>query len=99
MSPMVLWDVVRAATARAGIDKLAPHDLRRTCARLCYLARRTGSDPVSARPRLHPDDRALSRMQAEAPNCRERPIGNRTRCRLARTTRGGGSFNPPCATR
>ena len=38
MSPNVLWDVVRAAAARAGIDKLAPHDLRRTCARLCHLA-------------------------------------------------------------
>src|SRR5207248_11541477 len=30
--------VVRAAAARAGIDKLAPHDLRRTCARFCHLA-------------------------------------------------------------
>src|SRR5262247_4286119 len=38
MSPKVLWDVVRAAAARAGIDKLAPHDLRRTCARVCHLA-------------------------------------------------------------
>jgi integrase len=38
MSPKVLWDVVRAAAARAGIDRLAPHDLRRTCARLCHLA-------------------------------------------------------------
>lgn len=38
MSPKVLWDVVPAAAARAGIDKLAPHDLRRTCARLCHLA-------------------------------------------------------------
>ena len=38
MSPKVLWDVVRAGAARAGIDKLAPHDLRRTCARLCHLA-------------------------------------------------------------
>jgi len=38
MSPKVLWDVVRVAAARAGIDKLAPHDLRRTCARLCHLA-------------------------------------------------------------
>jgi hypothetical protein len=35
MSPKVLWDVVRAAATRAGIDKLAPHDLRRACARLC----------------------------------------------------------------
>jgi integrase len=40
MSPKVLWDVVRAAAARAGIDRLAPHDLRRTCARLCHLAGR-----------------------------------------------------------
>jgi integrase len=38
MSPKVLWDMVRAAAARAGIDNLAPHDLRRTCARLCHLA-------------------------------------------------------------
>ena len=38
MSPKVLWDVVRAAAARVGIKKLAPHDLRRTCARLCHLA-------------------------------------------------------------
>ena len=37
MSAKVLWDVVRAAAARAGIEKLAPHDLRRTCARLCHL--------------------------------------------------------------
>ena len=34
----MLWDVVRAAAAKTGIAKLAPHDLRRTCARLCHLA-------------------------------------------------------------
>jgi len=38
MSPKVIWDVVRAAAGQAGIEKLAPHDLRRTCARLCHLA-------------------------------------------------------------
>jgi site-specific recombinase XerD len=38
MTPKVLWEVVREAAARAGIEKLAPHDLRRTCARLCRLA-------------------------------------------------------------
>jgi integrase len=37
MSPKVLWDV-RTVAARAGIERLAPHDLRRTCARLCHLA-------------------------------------------------------------
>ena len=29
MTPMVLWEVVRAAARRDGIEKLAPHDLRR----------------------------------------------------------------------
>jgi integrase len=38
MTPKVVWDVVRLAADRAGIEHLAPHDLRRTCARLCYLA-------------------------------------------------------------
>ena len=38
MTPKVIWEVVRAAALRAGIEKPSPHDLRRTCARLCYLA-------------------------------------------------------------
>ena len=38
MTPKVLWEIVREAASRAGIEKLAPHDLRRTCARLCRLA-------------------------------------------------------------
>ena len=38
MTAKVLWDVVRHAAAEADIGKLAPHDLRLTCARLCDLA-------------------------------------------------------------
>jgi integrase len=38
MTPKVIWEVVRRTALAAGIDKLAPHDLRRTCARLCHLA-------------------------------------------------------------
>ena len=39
MTPKVLWEVVKEAASRAGIERLAPHDLRRrTCARLCHLA-------------------------------------------------------------
>jgi integrase len=38
MTPKVIWEVVKKAVQAAGIEKLAPHDLRRTCARLCYLA-------------------------------------------------------------
>src|SRR6184192_1039549 len=32
------WHVVRQHAVKADIHKLAPHDLRRTCARLCYAA-------------------------------------------------------------
>jgi integrase len=38
MTPKVLWEVVKDAAAGCGIEKLAPRDLRRTCARLCHLA-------------------------------------------------------------
>ncbi len=38
MTPKVLWEIVRQAAKAAGIEKLAPHDLRRTCDRLCHLA-------------------------------------------------------------
>jgi integrase len=33
-----VWHVVKAAAKRGGLPNLAPHDLRRTCARLCHLA-------------------------------------------------------------
>jgi integrase len=34
----VVWYVVKKCAQRAGIGRLAPHDLRRTCARLCHSA-------------------------------------------------------------
>ena len=34
----VVWYVVKEAASRCGIAALAPHDLRRTCARLCHAA-------------------------------------------------------------
>ena len=37
MSPKVLWNRP-GGVGVLGIDELAPHDLRRTCARLCHLA-------------------------------------------------------------
>ena len=37
MTPKELWKIVMVAAARAEIPKLAPHDLRRTCAKLCHL--------------------------------------------------------------
>jgi integrase len=38
MTPKVIWEMVRRSARQAGIANLAPHDLRRTCARLCHLA-------------------------------------------------------------
>jgi site-specific recombinase XerD len=36
ISQNVVWYVVRACCARAGLEHIAPHDLRRTCAKLCH---------------------------------------------------------------
>jgi integrase len=38
ISEKVVWWVVRQCAKKAAIDKVAPHDLRRTCARLCHSA-------------------------------------------------------------
>ena len=34
----VVWHAVRKHAKACGIEKLAPHDLRRSCARLCHAA-------------------------------------------------------------
>ena len=38
LTPKAIWHIVKAAAKRADIKNLAPHDLRRSCARLCHLA-------------------------------------------------------------
>jgi site-specific recombinase XerD len=38
ITPKAIWHIVKGAAQRAAIKTLAPHDLRRTCARLCHLA-------------------------------------------------------------
>ena len=38
MTEKVVWHVVKQYAAKVGIIKLAPHDLRRSCARLCHSA-------------------------------------------------------------
>jgi integrase len=37
-TPKAIWHIVKATAKRANIKNLAPHDLRRTCTRLCHLA-------------------------------------------------------------
>ena len=38
MTQNVVWYAVKGCAKRAGIDRLAPHDLRRSCARWCHVA-------------------------------------------------------------
>jgi len=38
LTEKAVWHVVREYARKAGIEKLAPHDSRRTCARLCHAA-------------------------------------------------------------
>ena len=37
-SPKVIWGVVKAGCSKCGLENVAPHDLRRTCARLCHVS-------------------------------------------------------------
>jgi integrase len=68
MTPKVLWEIVKRAAEAAGIDKLAPHDLPRTCARLCHLAGgELVPNSIPPRSRIHPDNGTLPRLQTEAP--------------------------------
>jgi len=36
MTEKSVWHIVKESANAIGLDKLAPHDLRRTCARLCH---------------------------------------------------------------
>jgi site-specific recombinase XerD len=38
MTEKAVWHIVRDSAKRIGLEKLAPHDLRRTCARLCHAS-------------------------------------------------------------
>jgi site-specific recombinase XerD len=38
MTERVVWHVVKHYAAQLGLARIAPHDLRRSCARLCHAA-------------------------------------------------------------
>ena len=38
MTERVVWHVVKENAAKLNLAKFAPHDLRRSCARLCHAA-------------------------------------------------------------
>jgi integrase len=38
MTEKAVWHIVKDSAKRIGLEKLVPHDVRRTCARLCHAA-------------------------------------------------------------
>ena len=38
MTAKAVWHIVKESARSIGVSKLAPHDLRRTCARLCHVS-------------------------------------------------------------
>ena len=62
ISENVIWYVVRRCAQRIQLDHLAPHDLRRTCAKLCHM---NGTDPVPSWACFSVDDRTVFGLQAK----------------------------------
>ena len=73
ISESVVWYVVRNCAKRLEIDHLVPHDLRRTCTKLCHV---NGVELEQIQFLLGhasgPDDRALLGLQAESGRTGER---------------------------
>lgn len=78
ISENVVWYVVRRCCQRAGLEHIAPHDLRRTCAKLCQTVplkrRRTRTDSIPPRACVGFDHRTLSWLQTEPRPSRERSL-------------------------
>jgi len=97
MTPKVLWEVVKDAAGQAGIEKLAPYDLRRTCARLCHLAGAENSTRFSS---CWDTSRSKRRSDtSDASNdCVARSMTNSESSPLNRSDRRRGGFDRPLPT-
>ncbi len=70
ITPKAIWHIVKAAAGRVGIQKLAPHDLRRSCARLCHQAGgKLEQIQFSSRPCVDPNHGAISWLETEIAKC------------------------------
>jgi integrase len=76
-----VWEMLHVYAAEIGIPGIAPHDLRRTCAKLCRAA---GGEleqiQMLPRARLGPDDRALLGDEAGSRPRAERCDSARSAC-------------------
>ncbi len=71
----LVWHVVKEFVPRIGNDRIAPHDLRRTCARLCRAA--GGELELPPWPYIGANDGTISRLHTT--NCRRRERQDRNR--------------------
>jgi hypothetical protein len=77
-SERMIWHIVTKYARQTGlVDHFAPHDVRRTCAKLCRAAGGDLGQTVPPGPRLHPDRRALPGKGAESEGSRQRLAGAR----------------------
>jgi hypothetical protein len=76
ISENVIWYVVRRCAERIQLDDLAPHPLRRTCAKLCHVNDgEVETDPIPPRTCFRANYGAISGMQAESVGTCKRPFG------------------------
>jgi integrase len=62
---LVVWQSLQGYAAAAGVAGITPHDLRRTCAKLCRAAGwGVGANPVASGTCFGSDDRAVPRHKA-----------------------------------
>src|SRR5205809_8097657 len=65
MTVKAVWHIVKESARSIGVAKLAPHDLRRTCARLCHASGGgVGADPISFGAHLSSNYRTVPWVQA-----------------------------------
>src|SRR6266480_375572 len=65
MTVKAVWHIVKESARTIGVAKLAPHDLRRTCARLCRASGGgVGADPISFGAHLSSNYRTVPWVQA-----------------------------------
>src|SRR5882724_5832355 len=65
MTVKAVWHIVKESARTIGVAKLAPHDLRRTCARLCHASGgEVGADPIPFGACLGSNHRTVRWLQA-----------------------------------
>jgi len=74
ISQNVVWYVVRSCCGRAGLEHIAPHDLRRTCAKLCHDSGGALEQIQFLLGHASVQTKELSRLQAKSRTSCKRPV-------------------------